>query len=198
MPHNYSDLRLSSHLSLFCWERASAEALLNDVSPVDLEITSASITRSLWSSGAGVHRCRCGNLYEFAFPSPSTVSWQNSVRAPVISTMSNFISGRDSRFLAAEEAAGGWGHCQLSSRCPLTSHQQAQKCFLCLSHPTLTYLFCIKTVATSLHATSFCIVRHQRPALLATAAPFFLLKHIKAKEKKHSALLPVSSWPGPL
>lgn len=121
--------------------------------------------------------------------------------APVISTMSNFISwwgrGREggedspdsspqSRQQVARDA---------NNNCPLpvtlSPYPRAQKCFLCHSAPRPPHLLPAsdlpvlhnKTVATPLHATSFCIIRHQRPPLLMTAAPHFRLKHLKAKRE---------------
>lgn len=117
--------------------------------------------------------------------------------APVISTMSNFISWREgggspdsspqSRQQVAQDANN---NCPLPvSLSPVSKGSEMLSLPLCHPPHTHTHLppasdlpaLHNKTVATSLHATSFCIIRHQRPPLLMTAAPHFRLKHLKAK-----------------
>lgn len=110
--------------------------------------------------------------------------------APVISTMSNFIKGGSWLDVSGSRCLG-----MQTNNCPLMSRPGAQKRFLCHYRLTLTRLFCmIRRVAAPLHATSFPIIRHQRPVLPPTAAR--IVCRLKAAEVR-TPPIPSPTHPSP-
>lgn len=104
-------------------------------------------------------------------PSPSPVSRQSAVMAPVISSMSNFISG-GIRWTPRCTAGSRWLGILTSTVLSLSPHGPSERSAM-LSLPLSPYfdlpVLHNNSAVTPLHATVFCIIRHQRPALLMTA-----------------------------
>lgn len=132
--------------------------------------------------GAAEQECTGVVTYKTPPPPPAssssfTLSWLSAVMAPVISTISNFIKGGSWLRVSGSRCLG-----MQTNNCPLMSRPGARKCHSC---PTLTRLFCmIRRIAAPLHATSFPIIRHQRPALPPTAAR--IVCRLKAAEDRNT------------
>lgn len=103
-------------------------------------------------------------------PPLSTVCWQSAVMAPVISSMSNFIRG-GIRWTPRCTAGSRWPGMLTSTVLSLSPHGPSERSEI-LSLPPYFDLPLLhnNTAATPLHATVFWIIRHQRPALVVTAA----------------------------
>lgn len=120
--------------------------------------------------------------------------------APVISSMSNFIRG-GIRWTPRCTAGSRWPGMLTSTVPSLSPHgpsERSEMLSLPLSHYFDLPLLHNNTVATPLHATVFCIIRHQRLALFMTAAHVPCSDVSRLKKYKTSVLLTLFPRPYPL
>lgn len=120
--------------------------------------------------------------------------------APVISTMSDFISG-GIRWTPRCTAGSRWLGILTSTVLSLSPHgpsERSKTLSLLLSPYFDLPVLHNSTAATPLQANVFCIIRHQRPVLLMTAARVSNSYISRLKKKKTPAFFPVFPWSQPL